>query len=68
MAVRHHGADDFPVCSRLHGAGVIGSMHSAGAGVCAMCDVVEPVLRRADLLTQLLRMECADDPAEPDTY
>ncbi|MFG2026313.1 hypothetical protein [Streptomyces sp. NPDC048825] len=67
MAVRHHESDGFPVCSRGTG-GAVESMRSAGEGVCATCEVVEPMLRRADLLYQLLRIGYAGDPAEPDRY
>lgn len=56
MARRHHEQDGFRVRSRRHREPAIGSMQPAGQPAYVLDDVVEPLLRRADLLSQLLRI------------
>ncbi|MFD3504376.1 hypothetical protein ACFWWT_40495 [Streptomyces sp. NPDC058676] len=66
MAVHRvpHESDGFLACSRRHGEAAIGSGQTAGEPVDVICEVVVPLLRRADLLSQLLRIGCLRDPRE----
>jgi hypothetical protein len=64
MAARPHESDGFPACSRRHGEATVGSRQSDGESIDVTCDVVLPLLCRADLLSQLLRMGCVRDPHE----
>ncbi len=56
MAARSDDSDGFPAPSRTHGEDPIRSMQPAAEGVNLAREVVEPLLRRADLLAQLLRI------------
>ncbi|PAZ17339.1 hypothetical protein CLM62_02875 [Streptomyces sp. SA15] len=56
MARRHHERDGFRARSRRHREAAIGSMQPAGQRAYVLNDVVEPLLHRADLLSQLLRI------------
>ncbi|CAM5711479.1 hypothetical protein AQI96_26350 [Streptomyces canus] len=62
MAARHGDAEGFPNRSRRHGEAPIGSLQPAVERVHARQEVVEPLLRRADLLSQLLRIGYALGP------
>ncbi len=59
MARRDRKPACFPACSQRHGNAGMARTQSAGEPVCVMCEVVEPLLRRADLLSQLLQLGCA---------
>ncbi|AVH54843.1 hypothetical protein C4B68_02425 [Streptomyces dengpaensis] len=64
MAARHHESDGFPACSRRHREASVGSVQPAGERIQVRYDVVDPLLRRADLLSQLLRIGYARDAPE----
>lgn len=76
LAARHHEPDGSPVpmCSWGHGTGAARSTQSpersATGGVgpategCPLCEVIEPLLRRADLLSQMLWIGHARAPVE----
>ncbi|MFJ6393795.1 hypothetical protein ACIQJT_40155 [Streptomyces sp. NPDC091972] len=56
MAVRSDDSDGFSARSRTHGEDPVGNLQPAAERVHVARDVVEPLLRRADLLGQLLRI------------
>ncbi|WP_406155006.1 hypothetical protein OG806_02520 [Streptomyces sp. NBC_00882] len=56
MAARRDTSEGFPNCSRRRGEAPIGSLQSAVERVDVRQEVVEPLLRRADVLSQLLRI------------
>jgi hypothetical protein len=62
MAARRDDAEGFPNRSRRPGEAPIGSLQSAAERVHVRQEVVEPLLRRADLLSQLLRIGYARGP------
>ena len=62
MVARRDGSDGLPPPSRGHGGTSAWSPQPAGERVRVMPEVVEPLLRRADLLSQLLRIGYAHDP------
>jgi hypothetical protein len=66
MAVWRDDADG-PARFRKHGETPIGSLRPAGERVHITQEVVEPLLRRADLLAQLLRIGYARDPQGQET-
>jgi hypothetical protein len=61
MTARYRQPDgsSAPVCSSSHGTDDTGD-----AVVCRTCEVVEPLLLRADLISQLLWIGYAHVPAE----
>ena len=62
MAACHDDSGGFPARSRRHGEALIGSPQPAGERVLIAQDVVETLLCRADLLSQLLRIGYARGP------
>ncbi|WSQ12869.1 hypothetical protein OG604_36705 [Streptomyces sp. NBC_01231] len=56
MAARRDDSDGVPARSPAHGEDPIGSLQPAAERVHLTQEVVEPLLRRADLLAQLLRI------------
>jgi plasmid replication initiation protein len=63
MAARRDGPDDSPARSRGYGGrATAGTWQPAGDHVHVRQDVVETLLRRADLVSQLLRIGYARDP------
>ncbi|TQJ37001.1 hypothetical protein FBY34_8768 [Streptomyces sp. SLBN-115] len=56
MAARRDYSDSFPARSHRHGEYPPGSLRPEGDRVHVTQEVVEPLLRRADLLAQLLRI------------
>ncbi len=63
MVAHRDGSDGFPPPSRRRGGGAsAGSPQPAGQRIHVMPEVVEPLLRRADLLSQLLWIGYAGDP------
>ncbi|MFI1358076.1 hypothetical protein ACH4TV_31500 [Streptomyces sp. NPDC020898] len=67
MAARRDDSDGFPARSRRHGEAAIESLQTAGQRVHVRQEVVEPLLRRADLLSQLLWVGYARDQQERET-
>ncbi|MDQ0605017.1 hypothetical protein QF037_009362 [Streptomyces canus] len=66
MAARRDDKDG-PARFRRHGEAAIGCLQPAGERVHVTQEVVEPLLRRADLLSQLLRIGYARDPQGQET-
>lgn len=62
MAARGDDSEGFPSRSRRHGQTPVGSLQPAVERVHVRQEVVEPLLRRADLLSQLLRIGYARGP------
>ncbi|MDH6436559.1 hypothetical protein M2158_005099 [Streptomyces sp. SAI-144] len=67
MAARRDDSEGFPNHSRRPGEAPIGSLQSAAERVHVRQEVVEPLLRRADLLSQLLRLGYAGGPRGQET-
>jgi hypothetical protein len=63
MPVHRHGADSYSEHSRKPGKAAVGRA-PVGGRVHVTCEVVEPLLRRADLLSQLLRIGMVGEPQE----
>lgn len=67
MVARRGDSGGFPAHSRRNGAAPIGSLESAVERVHVRQEVVEPLLRRADLLSQLLRIGYVRGPQGHET-
>lgn len=67
MAARRDGPRGFRARSRPYGEAPPGSPQPAGEPVHITQEVVEPLLRRADLLRQLLRIGYARGPQGQET-
>lgn len=61
MAALHDVPDGFPAHSGRRGAAPVEGLWAPGEHVHVTRDVVEPLLRRADLLSQILRLGYAHD-------
>lgn len=66
MARRHGKPDGFPVRLWSQGEVAGGSKQFAEERVHLASEVVAPLLRRADLVSQLLRIGYAYDPQKPE--
>jgi hypothetical protein len=67
MVARRDDSGGFPAHSRRNGAVPFGRLESAVERVHVRQEVVEPLLRRADLLSQLLRIGYVRGPQEQET-
>jgi len=67
MVARRDDSGGFPARSRRNGAAPLGSLECAVERVRVRQEVVEPLLRRADLLSQLLRIGYARGPQGQET-
>ncbi|MEU1194079.1 FCD domain-containing protein [Streptomyces sp. NPDC005859] len=67
MAARRDDADGCSARFRRHGGAPAGGLQSARERVHVTREVVEPLLRRSDLLSQLLRIGYARDPRGQET-
>ena len=67
MVARRDDSGGFPAHSRRNGAAPFGRLQSAVERVDVKQEVVEPLLRRADLLSQLLRIGYARGPQGQET-
>lgn len=67
MYAPHHGPDGPPAPRRPRPSDDPAAAALASEPRCPACDVVEPLLRRSDLLSQLLWLgrpfDCTTDPA-----
>ncbi|GAB2971851.1 hypothetical protein GCM10023080_039740 [Streptomyces pseudoechinosporeus] len=64
MAIRDEESDGIPECSQRRGDAAVGSLQSAAERVSVVGEVVELLLSRADLVSQLLVIGYARDPQE----
>lgn len=67
MVARRDDSGGFPAHSRRNGAAPFGSLEIAVERVHVRQEVVEPLLRRADLLSQLLRIGYVGGPRGQET-